>query len=399
MGDAVGARAENNGRQMTSLRELFMLDPDVIFLNHGSFGATPRPVFEVYQTWLRRMEHQPVYFVDQELPELLATARQALGTYLNVDAGEVAYVPNATFGVNVVAQSLALGPGDEVLATDHEYGACDRTWHYFSQKRGFSYLRQPITLPATSSEQIIDHLWQGVTPRTKVIFISHITSPTALTMPVGRICAKAREAGILTLVDGAHAPGQIKLDLKEIGADFYVGNGHKWLCGPKGSAFLYTRQERQGLIEPLVVGWGWGEERTLTFGSDYLDYLQWWGTMYIATYLAIPAAIQFQAEHNWPAVREGCHSLARQAIQRIDGLTGLPSMYPDEPGWFHQMAIAQLPFIAELKSFKAQLYEQFKIEIPCIEWNDRQFIRVSVQGYNTQSDIEALLQALKTLLA
>lgn len=383
---------------MTSLRELFLLDPDIVFLNHGSFGATPRPVIEVYQDWLRRMERQPVRFVDQELPELLVTARQALGAYLNADAGELVYVPNATFGVNVIAQSLSLGPGDEVLATDHEYGACDRAWRYFSQKRGFSYIRQPISLPATSSEQIVEQFWLGVNTRTKVIFISHITSPTALTMPVEIICARAREAGILTVIDGAHAPGQIKLDLKGIGADFYVGNGHKWLCGPKGSAFLYTRIDRQELIEPLVVGWGWGDDRTLSFGSDYLDYLQWWGTIYIAPYLAIPAAIQFQAEYNWPNVRKRCRDLVHQAIQRIDELTGLPSVYPDESGWYHQMAVAQLPPIPDIKSLKSQLYEQFKIEIPCIEWNDRQLIRVSVQGYNTQADIDALLAALSTLL-
>lgn len=383
---------------MKKLRELFLLDPDIVFLNHGSFGATPRPVFEAYQHWLRRMERQPVYFVDQELPDLLMKARQALGAYLNVDAGELAYMPNATFGVNVIAHSLTLGPDDQVLATDHEYGACDRAWRYFSQKRGFSYIRQPISLPATSAEQITEQLWQGVTSRTKVIFISHITSPTALTMPVETICAKAREAGILTLIDGAHAPGQITLDLEGLGADFYVGNGHKWLCGPKGSAFLYARLGRQELIEPLVVGWGWGEDRTLTFGSDFLDYLQWWGTMYIAPYLAIPDAIQFQAEHNWPAVRERCHELVHQAIQRIDNLTGLPAVYPDGSGWYHQMAVAQLPPVADIRSFKSQLYKQFKIEIPCIEWNDRQFIRVSVQGYNTQADIDALLRGLSTLL-
>lgn len=383
---------------MTSLRELFSLDPDVVFLNHGSFGATPRPVFEAYQGWLRRMERQPVYFVDHELPGLLFEARQALGAYLNTDAGELAYVPNATYGVNVVAQSLQLGLGDEVLATDHEYGACDRAWRYYSQKRGFSYIRQPISLPVTSSDLLVDQLWRGVTSQTQVIFVSHITSPTALKMPVEVICSRAREAGILTLVDGAHAPGQIPLDLKGVGADFYVGNGHKWLCGPKGSAFLHVLPSRQELIEPLVVGWGWGEDRTLTFGSDYLDYLQWWGTMYIAPYLAIPAAIQFQAEHHWPAVRDRCHELVRQAIHRLNELTGLPSIYPDDTGYYFQMAVARLPPIADIKSFKAQLYERFKIEVPFIEWNESQFIRVSVQGYNTPADVDALLEAMSKLL-
>ena len=384
---------------MTSLRDLFLLDPDVVFLNHGSFGATPRPVFEVFQQWQRHMERQPVYHVDQELPELFLAARQSLGAYVNADAGELVYVPNATFGVNVVANSLSLGPGDEVLATDHEYGACDRAWRYFSQKRGFNYIRQPIQLPVESPDKIVEQFWQGVTTQTKVVFISHITSPTALRLPAEAICAKAKEAGILTLVDGAHAPGQIPLDMQAIGADFYVGNGHKWLCGPKGSAFLYARPERHALIEPLVVGWGWGEERSLTFGSDFLDYLQWLGTIYAAPYLTIPAAIAFQAEHNWPAVRQRCHELVRQAIHRICDVTGLAPLYPDGVGFYQQMAIAPLPAMDDVDDFKARLYEKFHIQIPCIEWNGRQFIRVSVQGYNTQSDIDALIEALATMLS
>ncbi len=170
---------------MSSLRDLFLLDPTVTFLNHGSFGATPRPVYEVYQEWQRRLEWQPVQFLGTDIGEYLATARQALGSYLNAHPDDLVYVPNATFGVNVIARSLNLGPDDEVLTTDHEYGACDNTWLFLSGKQGFRYVRQAISLPATTPEVLLEQLWQGVTPHTKVIYLSHITSPTALTFPGG----------------------------------------------------------------------------------------------------------------------------------------------------------------------------------------------------------------------
>jgi isopenicillin-N epimerase len=394
-----------------SLKDLFLLDPDVIFLNHGSFGATPRPVFEIYQSWQRRLEHQPVSFIDKELPGHLEEARQVLGDYLNAGARDCVYVPNTTFGVNVVARSLNLGPGDEVLTTNHEYGACSRVWQFLGQKRGFDVVQQSVPLPRPSPVEFLELFWEGVTERTRVIFISHITSPTAQHLPVEVICARARELGILTLVDGAHAVGQISLDMQAIGADFYTGNGHKWLCGPKGSAFLYTRPEMQALIEPLVVGWGWGEERTYTFGSDYLDYLQWLGTNDPAAYLAVPAAIQFQSEHNWPLVRKQCHELLGQAIRRICRLTGLETVYPDGDAdlqrtdadlqrteAIHQMAIAPLPPIDDVNLLKRRLYEEYRIEIPLIEWEANQFIRVSIQGYNSQSDVDALLEALAAVL-
>lgn len=383
---------------MPSLRDLFLLDPTVTFLNHGSFGATPRPVFEMYQAWQRRLEWQPVQFLGTDIGEYLATARQAIGEYLNAAAEDVVFVPNATFGVNVVARSLALGPDDEVLTTDHEYGACDNTWLFLSGKRGFRYIRQPIILPATTPEALIEQLWQGVTSQTKVIYLSHITSPTALTFPVAEICARARAADILTIVDGAHAPGQLPLDMAAIGADFYTGNFHKWLCSPKGSAFLYARKEKQHLVEPLVVGWGWGEPRALTYGSDFLDYNQWLGTTDMAAYLAVPAAIQFQAEHEWDTVRDQCQALVTQAIHRIGDLTGLPPAYPDDQGFYRQMAIAPLPPITDLPAFKKQLYDEHHVEIPCINWQGQLFIRVSIQGYNTQDDVDQLLGALRLIL-
>ncbi|HIP73997.1 MAG TPA: aminotransferase class V-fold PLP-dependent enzyme [Anaerolineae bacterium] len=383
---------------MRNLREFFQIDPDVIFLNHGSFGATPLPVFEAYQAWQRRLERQPVKFLIRELPDLLQTARQALADYVGAGRDDLVYVPNVTFGVNVVARSLPLGLGDEVLTTNHEYGACTHVWQFLSGKRGFDLVERPLPIPLTTPEATAEHFWQGVTPRTKVIYISHITSPTAVTLPVADICARAREAGILTVVDGAHAPGQVPLDMAAIGADFYTGNCHKWLCAPKGSAFLYARPERQHLIEPLVVGWGWGEDRAFTFGSDYLDYLQWLGTHDPAAYLTVPAAIEFQAAHEWTAVREQCHVLAREALLRIGEMTRLPPLYPPDSPFFQQMAAIPLPPQPDIHAFQARLYEEFGIEIPGIDWHGRHFIRISVQGYNTQADVDALVTAVGELL-
>lgn len=381
---------------MTPLRELFMLDPNVVFLNHGSFGATPRPVFATYQAWQRQLERQPVAFLTTELEGHLAGARATLGRFVNADADDLVYVPNATHAVNAVARSLALEADDEVLATDHEYGACDNVWRFLSQKRGFTYCRQAIPLREPAGA-MVEALWRGVTPRTKVIFMSHITSPTALRLPVEAICQRARAAGILTVIDAAHAVGQIPLDLAAIGADFYTSNAHKWLCAPKGAGFLYAHREAQRLIEPLIVGWGWGEDRALTFGSDFLDAFQWPGTIDFSAYLSVPAAIRFQEEHNWSAVRARCHEMAGQALDRIGELIGLPGVYAGDSD-YAQMAIAPLPPIGDLPAFKRRLYDDYRIEIPCIQWGDRQFIRISVQGYNTDDDIDALLAALEAVL-
>jgi isopenicillin-N epimerase len=233
---------------MTNWKEQFLLNPEIVFFNHGSFGATPKPVFDVYHDWQRRLEWQPVKFLGYDALGYFQEARQKLGDYLRADPLDIVYVPNATFGVNVVARSLSLGPNDEVLTTDHEYGACDRTWRFLAGKQGFHYVKQPISLPITSAESILEQFWQGVTPRTKVIYISHITSETAVIMPIEAICQRAREVGILTLIDGAHAPGQIPLDLPAIGADFYTGNCHKWLWSKVQNLFL---SKRNGHITPF----------------------------------------------------------------------------------------------------------------------------------------------------
>jgi isopenicillin-N epimerase len=383
---------------MTKLKNEFLLDPDIVFLNHGSFGATPKAVFAAYQNWQRELERQPVAFIARELLGLLERARGDLGATLGADPDDLVFTPNATFGVNLVARSLRLEDGDEILASDHEYGACDNVWTYTCAKTGARYKRQAIRLPVSSSEEVVEQLWEGVTGRTKVIFLSHITSPTALTLPVGRICQRAREAGITTIIDGAHAPGQIPVDLETIGADFYAGNCHKWMLSPKGAGFLHTRRDKQHLVEPLVVSWGWGQNAPYTTGSDYLDQLEWWGTKDPSAYLAVPAAIRFMEEHDWPDARRRCNTLLGEAIERINDLTGLASIYPDEERLYHQMAVVPLPNTENLKEFQSRLHSDYRIEVPCVEWQERQFVRVSVQAYNTREDLEALLKALEEML-
>jgi isopenicillin-N epimerase len=382
---------------LLNMRDQFLLEDNVIFLNHGSFGACPRPVLAAYQAWQRQLEAQPVRFLGREVWAHLADARRVLGDYLNSTADNLVFVPNATFGVNVVARSLALGPGDEVLATDHEYGACDRTWQFLAQKHGFTYLRQPVPLDRMTAVDLLEAVWADVTPRTKLLFVSHISSATAVTFPVAALCARAREAGILTLIDGAHAPGQIDLDLTAVDADFYTGNCHKWLCAPKGAAFLYARPSVQSLIEPLVVSWGWGDGRQFTSGSDFVDYLGWQGTADPSAYLSVPDAIRFQAGHNWPVQQQRCHEMLCRALLDLEAITGCISPYPDQFA-YRQMAIAPLPPLTDTVRLKERLYNDYRIEIPCIEWNGRQFVRISVQAYNTVGDLDQLSAALYDLL-
>jgi isopenicillin-N epimerase len=353
-------------------------------------------VFEAYQDWQLRLEQQPVLFLGRELAGYERRARQALGEYLNVQADDLVYIPNATHGVNIVARSLDLKPGDEILTTHHEYGACDNAWEFLCKKSGARYVHQPLDLPLGGSAEIIEQLWQGVTRRTKMIFVSHLTSPTALILPVQAICRRARQQGILTLIDGAHAPGQIDVDLQAIDADFYTGNCHKWMLSPKGAAFLYTRPDTQHLIEPLVVSWGYSADESTTTGSGYIDLLQWTGTKDPAAALSVPCAIQFMRQHNWQGVAASCHELAIETRLRLNALTGLEALGSE--GSFYQMFSVCLPQQTDLAQLKARLYDDFRIEIPVIQWNGLKLVRVSIQAYNSRSDADALIEALQKLL-
>lgn len=372
------------------LAEQYLLDRNITFLNHGSFGACPRPVFEAYQKCQREIELNPVQFIGRRLPELLADARAKLGQYVGTSADNLVFVPNATHGVNIVARSLNLQSGDEVLGTNHEYGAVNNTWRFNCEKWGASYINQPIPVPLTSPEAFVDALWEGVTERTRVISISHITSPTALIFPIELVCQRAREAGILTVIDGAHAPGQVDLDLDSIGPDFYTGNAHKWLSSSRGAAFLYARPECQEMLEPLIVSHGWS--RRNSDSSQFLDYLSWTGTHDPSAYLSVPVAIDFQQQHDWPAVRAACHQLLLEAQHRILELSDQEPLSPDSM-W---VQLCSVPLPGRAEDYK-KLWEQYQIVVPVLEWNDNTLIRISIQAYNTPQDIDRLLFALNEI--
>ncbi len=290
------------------LRPEFLLDPEVAFLNHGSFGACPRPVFERYQAWQRALEVEPVDFLARRLPGLLDEARAVLADYVGCSARDLAFAQNATTGVNLAARSLDLGPGDEILATDLEYGACDLAWDRVCGRTGARYVRAPIPLPLRDPSEFVEALFASASERTRAVYLSHVTSETALVLPVEAVVARARELGLLTIVDGAHAPAQVPVDLAELGADFYSGNCHKWLCAPKGAGFLHVRPEHQDRVDAAIVGWGYTDGRTFS------QRIEIQGTRDPAAWLAVPDAIRFQAERGWDLVSERCrHSRARPA--------------------------------------------------------------------------------------
>jgi len=374
----------------------FLLDSDVIYLNHGSFGATPKVVFETYQRFQRELERDPVRFLQREMPDMLAESRTRLGEFIGCAAKDIVLVANPTFATNTVARSLKLSFGDEVLTSNHEYGACRRAWHFVSEKRGFRIVEHEISLPVGPLDQLIEDFWSAVTPRTKVIFLSHITSPTALQLPVEAICERARAAGILTVIDGAHVPGQRPLDLSQVGADFYMGACHKWLCAPKGASFFYAHPDVQAMIEPLIIGWGWGPDRQFDSGNEFQDSHFWLGTRDLAAYLSIPAAIDFQKQHDWPAIQQRCHQMALDFLKRASEITGIEPVHRSE--LFHQMALLETPQIVDAKQTQRRLYDEYRIEVPIVPWGDRTFIRVSVQAYNSSADLDALVSAVADLV-
>ncbi len=378
------------------MRNQFLLDPDLTFLNHGSFGACPRPVFDELQRWQREMERNPVQFLGRRSAGLLAQARERLATYVGAPADDLAFVPNATTGVNIIARSLALRPGDEVLATDHEYGACDTTFARLCESRGARYRKVTIPLPF-ERQAFAERLLAELRPQTRLVFTSHITSTTALVFPLAEMCRRARERGVLTLVDGAHAPGHVDLDLEAIGADFYTGNCHKWLCAPKGAGFLHVRPEHQALIEAPVISWGYAAEVAGHTGFDAYTgrtplerRLLWQGTRDIAAWLSVPAAIDFQQRHDWPAVRARCHALARDALHRVCERFGLPPASSDDD--YGQMVALPVPH-RDAEALRARLFDESRIEVPVTQHAGRTFVRLSVQGYNTPAEVVRLLSA------
>lgn len=384
---------------MRPMRGDFLLKEGVCFLNHGSFGACPREVFEAYQAWQRELEAEPVEFMGRRFGPLMKQARDDLGRYVGAHGDDLVYYPNATQALNAVIQSLAenlpLRAGDEVLSTNHEYGALDRAWTFVCESRGVTYTRVPLDPPFTTPEDLADRFLAHVGPRTRVVYLSEVTSPTALRLPVARVVAAARARGLVTVIDGAHAPGQVDLDLGALGADYYAGNCHKWLCAPKGSGFLFARREMQGLLRPLVVGHGW---RPVNPGpSRFIDEHQWRGTHDPAAFLSVPAAIEFQARHDWPSIRSRAHEIGRYAVERLANAFGVEPMSPSRTDWWVQMVAAPIAR-CDARAVGTRLHDEYRIVIPIIDWGGRSFARISVQAYVTKADVDLLVEALERIV-
>jgi isopenicillin-N epimerase len=343
----------------------YLLDPDVTFLNHGSYGACPRPVFERYQELQRELERQPVEFLARRFDELTADARAALAQFVGARADDLVFVPNATAGLNAVIRSLGLEPGDEVVTTRHEYGAITRTWE---------------TTGATVVYAEPEHVPAAIGPRTKAVSVSHVTSPTALVLPVEEICRAARDAGVLSIVDGAHVPGQLPLELGSLGADVYAGNCHKWLSAPKGSGFLWARGEHQGWIEPVVVSWGYDEGFVRRHG--------WQGTLDPAAALAVPAAIEAHRALERSGELERCRRLAASFHDRLP---------PVGPSPAPQMWSSELP-TDDPDGLQRRLWEEHRIEVVVAAWEEKALLRVSIAPYNRPEDVERLLAALEEVM-
>lgn len=377
-----------------TLRDHFLLEQDVVFLNHGSFGACPKPVFQAYQDWQLQLERQPVRFFVKELWPALEVARRALEAYVGSERNCLVPVMNATVGVNTIIQSLKFESGDEILSNEHEYGACTRAWEKVCRHTGAVYVLAPIPDPIESLEQIAEAIWSRVTDRTKVLFISHITSPSGIVFPVEELCRRAKERGILTVVDGAHCAGQIPLNMVELGVDFYTGNCHKWLCAPKGAAFMYAAPDKKHMIEPLMVSWGGTNE--CASDDAFVNELQFQGTNDVSGFLAVPAAIAFQKEHDWDSVRAECQKKIAWVKDALEELPSVRAWYPTTNTLQKQMTAVILKGKDGTK-VKSYLESEYKIEIPVWTRGDDAVLRVSVQGYNTQEELELLVSAIKKL--
>ena len=403
----------------------WLLDPSVTFITHGTFGACPRPVLELQSQLREQIEREPVKFLDYGLERRLDEARASLAAYLGAQAFDVSFQPNATTGVNTVLHSLDLRPGDEILTTDHEYNACANAARAAAAAAGARVLIASVPFPIASPDEVVEAIVGAATPRTRLAMLSHVTSPTAVIFPVARVAAALAERGIETLVDGAHSPGMVPIDLDELaraGVAYYAGNGHKWLCAPKGSGFLWVRRDRQSMIRPLVVSHAANSPRTER--SYFIQAADWTGTLDPTPYLCMPAAIEYMAgvlPGGWPALRAANHRLVIEARDLLCATLGTAPPAPDE--MLGSMAAIRLPDglepaapTVDPEAPAASTYGQDElhdlliaregIEVPVYLWppvpqaerSTLRLLRLSAQVYNRLADYERLAQALHDLV-
>ena len=379
---------------MNSIKDQFLLDPEIRYLNHGSFGACPKPILENYQFWQNLLEREPVQFITKTAPEALSVSKQALAKYIGCDTEDFFFIPNPTMAVNQVVKSLNFQPGDKVLSTNLEYGAIDKTFEFYSKKNGFTYRKQNISLPLVSKEKFIEEFWKGYNEKTKAISIGQCTSATALIFPVKEICEKAKELGLITIVDGAHIPGHIPLNLYEIKADFYTGTLHKWLLGPKGSTFLYVNKNFQNRLEPLIISWGY--EAAKPTKSKFLEENEMQGTRDISAFLTAPAIMNFFEKNEMEQRQAECRKVVLEQYPQFCELLRTEPLSPVTEEFLGQMC--SIPIKTENPvALKETLYNDYKIEIPVMFARDQTYLRISYQVYNTIDDLEYLKETIHKL--
>jgi len=379
---------------MKNLKDQFLLNPEYRHLNHGSFGACPKPIFEDYQKWQLALERDPVDFFVNKGNIQLQKSKEALGNYINCSADNLVYTMNPTWAINIIAKSLDMKPGDEILATNVEYGALDRTWKYYCEKAGAKYIQSEIPLPIQSKEQFIESFWKGYSKNTKAIFISHITSMTATIFPVKEICERAKELGLMTIVDGAHVPGHIPLDLQELKADVYTGACHKWMLTPKGCSFLYITPEIQNDFDPVLISWGYDSDNPGK--SKFLDYHQLQGTRDYSAFLTVPTAIEFLKENNWEDVSKQAKQLILNNYEDLCDLYGTKPICPVTSEFLGQ--ICSVPVnVSSASDLKTILFDKYKIEIPVFQLANQIYMRLSAQAYVSQDDVDYLKDAIREI--
>jgi isopenicillin-N epimerase len=381
------------------------LEPGLDYLNHGSFGACPRAVLDAQQELRAAMERQPVAFLARELGDRVDAAREALAQFVGADAEGLVVVPNATTGVNAVLGSVApaLRPGDELLTTDHAYNACRNALEVVAAERGARVVVATVPFPLDSEDEVVAAVLDAVTPRTRLALLDHVTSPTALVLPVGRLVAALAERGVDSLVDGAHAPGMVPLDLRALGAAFYTGNCHKWLCAPKGAGFLWVRKDRREGLRPPVVSHGFNRRRP---GRSRLhDEFDWMGTVDPTPFLCVPEALRVvggMVPGGWPEVMERNRALALAARRELATALGCALPCPD--AMLGSMASLPLP-AGEARSssplgfdpLQEELLASHGIEVPVFAWPEppRRLVRLSAQLYNDAEQYRRLGAALQ----
>lgn len=376
---------------MKELKHQFLLRDDITYLNFGSFGACAKPIFQRYQQYQLELEQEPVQFITSTGLQYLAKSRKGLGEYINCHEDDLVFMPNPSHAVNLIAKSFPLHADDEVLATDIEYGACDRAWQFYCEKTGAVYKRQPIRFPLENREDFVKQFFEGLTSKTKLVFISHITSSTGLRLPVEEICSVAKEKGLMTFVDGAHTLGHIPLDLQTLQADIYTGACHKWMMTPKGSSFLYVKREYQNMFDPLVVSWGYNA--LFPSHSRFLDYNQQQGTRDFSAFLTIPDAIDFMNEHNWPQVATHYRKMTQDNAAAFCELLQTKPIAPVNDDFIGQLYSAEIK-TKEPEKLHDHFFNEYKIQIPVMRQNNKVYLRYSLNAFNEQADLDKLFDAV-----